>query len=101
LAADCVFDVKLRKEEFAFYAKQVSQVVNGKKKIIEKSWLRRGVPLMVQGMRKEDMFQGKKYKNSKLQHVVSLITEILDDGHVKLQLERKKGILEESDNNEE
>lgn len=89
-------EVKFRKQQFASYDAQISKVVNGKKQIVEKSWLNRGVGLIVHGMRQDDQFIAKTYKNSPMKHTAYKVTEILPDGKVKVQKERKKGKQEES-----
>lgn len=92
--------VKLRKQQYAHYDAQISQrLSNGKRKVIEKSWLNRGVPLMVHGMRVDDMFMGKTYRDSPMKHTFYKITEIEPSGKVKVQTERKRG--EKRDDEEE
>lgn len=94
-------EVKFRKQQFASYDAQISKVVNGKKQIVEKSWLNRGVGLIVHGMRQDDQFIAKTYKNSPMKHTAYKVTEILPDGKVKVQKERKKGKQEESNESDE
>lgn len=84
-------DIKLRKEEFAHYDSQVSQIVDGKKKIIERSWFNRGVPIMVIGMREDDIFRAKRYAKSPMKHTVYRITGILPNGKATVQEERRRG----------
>lgn len=94
-------DVKLRKEEFASYDSQISKTVNGKKKIIERSWLNRGNMLLCHGMRVDDQFVGKYYKNSPMQHCIYKITEIKEDGKFEVQKARLSGTLEEDTEEED
>jgi len=94
-------DVKFRKEQFAIYDAQISQVVGGAKKIIERSWFNRGNKLLIHGMRQDDQFIAKTYKNSKMKHTVYKILGFKDDGKLDFQKERKKGILEEDLNGDE
>ena len=89
-------EVKFRKEQFAHYDSQISQQVGGKKKVIERSWFNRGVGLVIQGMRQDDQFLAKGYKNSPMKHTAYKITQILDNGKFEVQTERKKGQSEES-----
>ncbi len=94
-------EIKFRKEQFAFYSKQISRVINGEKKVVEKSWFRRGVPLMIHGMRQDDIFVSKFYKNSKMKHCCYRISEIEESGAIKAQKERAKGIQEEENESDE
>ena len=61
-----VVTVKIFGEVFSHYDRQISQKdeVTGKKKVIEKSWLSRGNKIIVTGIRREDTFTAKKYKNT-------------------------------------
>ena len=90
-------EVKFRKEQFAVYDAQISQKVNGVKKVIEKSWFSRGTKLLVHGMRQDDLFRAKTYKRSKMKHTVYKITGFDDNGKLTYQMERKKGISEETE----
>ena len=76
-------------------------MADGKKKVIEKSWLNRGIGLVINGMRQDDMFIAKTYKNSPMKHTAYKITKILDTGKVEVQKERKSGDKEESPDEEE
>ena len=91
-------DVKFNKARFGYYDKQVSRTVNGKKKVIEKSWFNRGEKVMIHGRRQDDLFMAKTYKNSPMKHTVYKITEINADGTIQVQQERKIGNMEESEN---
>lgn len=75
-------------EVFSHYDKQISQKneVTGKKKVIEKSWFSRGNKIIVTGIRCEDSFIAKKYKNTPF-HFIELITEI-ENGQIKTKGER-------------
>lgn len=85
-----VVTVKIYKNQFALYDKQLSVVgENGKKKVIEKSWFQRGTLLMVQGIRRGSNLIPKKYKDS-VYPVISKITKIKDDGGIVLQYERQE-----------
>ena len=90
-------EVKFRKQQFASYDAQISKKVGDKKQIVERSWLNRGVGLIVHGMRQDDQFIAKTYKNSKMKHTAYKVTSILPTGKLEVQKERKKGIMEESD----
>jgi len=87
-------EVKFRKEQFAHYDAQISQVVGDKKKIIERSWFNRGNKLIIMGMRQEDLFMAKKYSRSAMSHVVYRIEGFENDKPV-IQKARKSGKAEE------
>lgn len=83
-----VVDVKLRKEHFALYDKQISQIQSdGTKKVVEKSWFERGSMLIVQGFRDGESFTAKKYA-SRGGHQLYKITSIDKDGNIILRAER-------------
>lgn len=96
LTADGPVEVKFRKQQFASYDAQISKVVGGKKQVVEKSWLNRGNGLIIHGMRQDDQFVAKTYKNSPMKHTAYKVTAILDTGKIEVQKERKKGKQEES-----
>ena len=82
-----VVTVKIYKNQFALYDKQLSQRgEDGKKHVIEKSWFSRGTKLMIQGIRRENNFIPKKRKTS-IFPVISKITAVNDDSLV-FQYER-------------
>lgn len=86
-----VVNVKFYAGAFSHYDKQISTYDDkGNKKVIEKSWFTKGNLLIITGFRREDQFVPRKYKNSIYQHTVVLITDILQNGELKLQLERKQ-----------
>lgn len=97
LTATGPVEVKFRKQQFASYDAQISKKIDGKRKVIEKSWFNRGVGLVVHGMRQDDLFMAKTYKNSPMKHTAYKITKILPTGKVEVQKERKSGDMEESD----
>ena len=83
-----VVNVKIYQAQFAKYDRQISEKdFEGKKHVIEKSWFTRGNKLLVMGMRRDDTFQLKKYKNTPGE-VIQLITDINDEGLLTLQSER-------------
>lgn len=75
----------------AQYDKQISEVgADGKKHVTEKSWFTRGNKIIVNGMRRgENIFVAKKYA-SQPGHHFTLITEVLEDGTLELQEERRE-----------
>ena len=58
------------------------------KVVKEKSWFRRGNKLLITGYRREDQFVPKKYVDSAYRHTLQLITDIDEEGNLKLQSER-------------
>lgn len=84
-----VVNVKMRKEQFAFYDKQISQInEKGEKKIIEKSWFTRGNMIIVQGIRRDNQFFAKKYASTP-GHTIYKISKVNEEtGTVELQYER-------------
>ena len=88
LTNDSVVTVKIFGDAFTHYDKQTSEKrPDGTKKVIEKSWLSRGNKIIVTGIRREDNFIAKKYKNTP-HHLVELITSIDDNGYIQTQKER-------------
>ncbi len=85
-----VVNVKVYKNQFAAFDKQISIIgEDGKKKIIEKSWFSRGTLLVVQGFRRGQDLVLKAYKDS-IYPVISKIEKINQDGSLELQYERKE-----------
>ena len=82
-----VVTVKFTKEYYAMFKKQISQVQpDGSKKVVEKSWFKRGTMLLVTGRRREDQFVGKTYKST-IGHQLYLIEQVVGD-EIKLRHER-------------
>ena len=88
LTNDSVVTVKIFGDAFTHYDRQISEKrPDGTKKVIEKSWLSRGNKIIVTGIRRDDNFIAKKYKNTP-HHLVELITSIDENGYIKTQTER-------------
>jgi len=88
LTTSGVINVKFRKEYFALFDKQTSEIQgDGTKKVIEKSWFTRGNKLIIQGIRQGESFIAKKY-NSTPGHTLYRIDSVLNNGDVVLQDER-------------
>ena len=80
--------VKVYKNQYALYDKQLSQVgADGHKHVVEASWFKRGTLLMIQGIKRGQDFIPKKRKDS-YYPVISKITQINDDGTLEFQTER-------------
>lgn len=83
-----VVNVKVYKNQYALYDKQLSQKgSDGVKHVLEKSWFSRGTLLMVQGIRRGQDFVPKKRKDS-FYPVISKITNVNSDGVLTFQTER-------------
>lgn len=79
LTTSGVVNVKFTRDQYAKYGKQISEVQpDGTKKIMEKSWFKRGTKLMISGFRRDDMFVAKTYKNT-VSHQIYKI-EVENDG---------------------
>lgn len=77
---DGVVTVKISRDYFARINRRISEVqADGKKKVREAGWLQKGTKLIIQGIRREQMFLAKKYSKSKY-HQVYKITDVKDDG---------------------
>ena len=86
-----VVTVKFRKEYFAMFDKQISELgADGKKHVQEKSWFNRGSMIVAQGIRSGDQFITKKYASSG-GHQLYKITEVFPNGEIALQTERYQG----------
>jgi DNA polymerase-3 subunit alpha len=55
---------------------------------MEKSWFTRGNKLMIHGIRRENNFVPKIYKNGIYESAINLITDIEEDGYVNFISER-------------
>ena len=83
-----VVDVKIYKNQYSLYDKQISRKNDdGTKTILEKSWFSRGTLLLIQGIRREDVFIPKTSKNS-IYPIISKIKSVKEDGGLELQFER-------------
>ena len=88
LTTDGVVNVKFRKEYFALFDKQISELgEDGVKHVKEKSWFNRGNMIMIQGIRKGNDFIPKKYQTTP-GHQLYKITQINNNGTLELQSER-------------
>lgn len=60
-----VVTVKVWKNQFTAWDKQISERgADGKKHVIEKSWFTRGTKLIITGIKRDNTFVPKKYKNT-------------------------------------
>ena len=91
LTKDGVVKVKIYKSQFVKYDKQIFEkdFETGKKKVIEKSWFSRGNKLIISGIRRENDFVPKCYKNSPYPSAIGLISNInYDNGELKILYDR-------------
>lgn len=92
LTTEGVVIVKIFGEVFSYYDKQISEKgVDGHKHIIRKSDFSRGNKLIITGIRRDESFQGKKYKSTPY-HLVDLIQEVREDGTLIINNRRDEGI---------
>lgn len=84
--------VKLSKGHYSFYSKRISQINedNGKKNVLEDSWLTRGNLLLISGIRRDDQFWPMVYNDTIYKHTINLIKKVNADGTLDLQVERTK-----------
>ena len=83
LTTDGVVVVKVFGPIYSKYDKQISEKnpTTGKKIVIEKSWFTRGNKIIVTGIKRDDSFMAKKYKNTPY-HLIEKITDIKEDGRI-------------------
>lgn len=80
LTPDGVVTVKIWKNQYAKYDKQISIVGDdGKKHVMERSWFKRGTLLYFQGIRRGNSFIPKSYKNSPRKVPIMKIIEVDND----------------------
>lgn len=80
--------VKIYKNQFALYDKQISERdEEGKKHVLEKSWFTRGNKLLIQGFRRGNDFIPKQYKSSPMP-ILAKIINIDDYGNLEFQYSR-------------
>lgn len=80
LTPNGVVNVKIWKNQYAKYDKQISEIdADGKKKVRERSWFKRGTLLYIQGIRRGQNFIPKAYKNSRHKIPIMKIVEVNGD----------------------
>ena len=71
-----VVTVKLTKDQYAKFKKQISEKQeDGTKKIVERGWFKRGNLLMFTGYRRSDQFVVKTYKHTPTHSVYQIVLE--------------------------
>lgn len=84
-----VVNVKIYQAQYAKFDKQISEKnPDGTKTVKEKSWFTRGTKLLVTGIRRDDTFQLKKYKNTPGEVVQRIVGIDEEDGLLCLQSKR-------------
>lgn len=74
LTPDGVVPVKMTREYYAMFAKQISEVQeDGTKKVMEKGWFTRGTKLMCVGFRRDDTFNCKTYKHTNSHQLYKIV----------------------------
>lgn len=82
-----VVTIKFRKEYFNLYDKQISEKQpDGTKKVIEKSWFKRGNKIIVAGYRRENDFVPKTYSSTPFRTLYNIIS--IKDGKMVVRDER-------------
>lgn len=95
LTTSGVVNVKMSKEFFSMFDKQISERgEDGVKHVIQKSWFNRGNMIVVQGIRSGDDFIAKKYQSTG-GHQLYRIEKIFEDGSLVLADSRPTGISED------
>jgi DNA polymerase-3 subunit alpha len=90
LTTEGVISVKFTKDFYAMFKRQISQLQeDGKKKVVEAGWFKRGTKLMITGFRRGDMFVGKTYADTPT-HQLYKINDVTENGELVLQSERAK-----------
>lgn len=78
-----VVSVKIFGDVFSYYDRQISERdAEGKKKVLEKSIFARGNKIIITGIRRDDSFQGKKYKSTPY-HLIEQIESVDENGKIQ------------------
>lgn len=65
LTREGVVNIKVWRSQFSVWDRQISEKdSDGNKKVLEKSWFTKGTKLIITGIKREDNFIPKKYKNT-------------------------------------
>ena len=89
LTKNGVVNVRIFGDVFNYYDKQISEKneLTGKKKVLEKSIFSRGNKIIIAGIRKGDDWIAKKYNRTPF-HLIEQITQVNEDGTIKIKTER-------------
>lgn len=89
LTTDGVVVVKLYPSKYSYYDRQLSiKESDGKKRVVEASWFKRGNLIMFSGFRRGNQFIPRIYRSSIHQHDIIKINSIDKEGNLSLQTER-------------
>ena len=84
-----VVTCKYNKGQYSHYNKRITQLnEDGKKKVLDNSWLSRGTNLLICGYRQDDIFRVYKYKDTIYTHTTYRIDSINDQGEVEVTTDR-------------
>ena len=84
-----VVNINMNNGQYASYKSQISEIgADGKKVVMDKSWLARGTLVIVTGYRRNDSFVCKHYKSSIYQHSLMKIDKVYEDGSLDIASKR-------------
>ena len=84
-----VFTVKLYRQQFSKFDKQISeQLDDNHRKIMEKSWFTRGNIVLIQGYRRGSQFIPKAYKDSYFEKPIKKVIDINENNDLVIVHER-------------
>lgn len=81
LTTQGAIEVKVAKDQFAFYDQTIVEIVNGEKVTKQDSFFKIGTKLLVTGCMSGDLMRLKKYKDTPIDEVLMKI-ELTEDNHV-------------------
>jgi DNA polymerase III subunit alpha len=81
-------EVKIWKNQFAFYDQTLTDLNSAKKKVIQPSFFEIGTHVMLTGMKRGSQFVLKKYRNTKVDDVILKIN-LTDEGFSELEAKIK------------
>lgn len=91
-----VVEVKFDKTYMSIYDKQISTInPDGTKTVVERSWFNRGQMIMVQGIRRGELFIPKKYSSTPSERLYHI--DAINNGSLILRHDRAKGELEDEE----
>lgn len=91
LTLNGVVNVKFSRDYYSLYNRQISEdQEDGKRKIVDKSWFKRGTMLLLTGFRRDDTFNTKSYSHTPT-HQLYKITDITN-GELTLEHEREGAV---------
>ena len=80
-----VVNVKMSRDYFARYNRQISEEFpDGTKKVVEKGWFTRGTLVVVNGIRRGDLFITKSYKNTPSHQLYKITNVNIGNGTIDM-----------------